>query len=357
MAQTSSSSLERATMVGRAVVKWGVIALVAMIVGRVVISTFITFWKATHPPAPEPPTVGFGMLPAIALLSEAGAQPTSYSLELPTGRFPSFSDRAKVFFIPQGSASLLSDQQAKEKASRYDFVFEPEKIGQNTYRWTKSQPLGSTLEMNIITYQLRITTDFMSRPELTANPQLPDSFGAVQLVKSFLSTGNLLPADVATSSGSIEYQELIGGVLKPAYASDAEFIQVDLNRAPIDGAYEMYTPLGTVGTIHAILSGALSGNNAIVHLDYNYFPVDYYQVYTYPIRSPQSAWEILQAGEGYVVPSFAGEEAAIRSVELGYFDNFAYQPYLQPIYVFLGDEGFIGYVSAIDPSYIQPVAK
>lgn len=357
MAQTSGSSLERATMVGRAVVKWGVIALVAMIVGRVVISAFISFWKATHPPAPEPPTVGFGMLPAINLLKETGAQPSSYSLELPTGRFPSFSDRAKVFFVPQASASLLSDQQAKEKASRYNFVFDPEKIGQNTYRWTKSQPLGSTLEMNIINNQLRMTTDFMSRPELTANPQLPDSFGAVQLVKSFLSTGNLLPSDVATSSGTIEYQELIGGVLKPAYVSDAEFIQVDLNRAPIDGVYYMYTPLGTIGTIHAIVAGALSGNNAIVHLDYNYFPVDYFQVYTYPIRTPQSAWEVLQGGEGYVVPSFSGKEAVIRSVELGYFDNFSYQPYLQPIYVFLGDEGFIGYVSAIDPSYILPTPK
>ena len=42
----NTSSLARATMVGRAVVKWGVISLVAMIVGRVLVTSLVAFWKA-----------------------------------------------------------------------------------------------------------------------------------------------------------------------------------------------------------------------------------------------------------------------------------------------------------------------
>jgi hypothetical protein len=38
-------------------------------------------------------------------------------------------------------------------------------------------------------------------------------------------------------------------------------------------------------------------------------------------------------------------------VFLGYYDDFAEQEYLQPIYVFVGDDNFLGYVSAIEAGY------
>ncbi|MDA1079268.1 MAG: hypothetical protein O2840_01095 [bacterium] len=348
----NSSSLSRATMIGRAVVKWGVISLVAMIVGRVLISSLIAFWKAMNPPKPEPPTVGFGVLPSIVFDKSLSKSPTSYSLELPTGEFPEFPDRAKVFLYSQAAPSLLADQEAKEIANAYDFVFAPEVVSDNVYRWTKTLPLSSIFEMDVNTHQFSLSTDYMNRPELLADPKLPDGFQAVQTVKQFLSSGGLLPEDVATSSGDIAYQKLIGRELKTAVsASDAEFIQVDINRSPVDEKYPMYTPHKGRGIVHAIIAGGLSGDNSIVELQYNYFPTFSSLVHTYPLRSVQSAWEILQAGEGYVAPQFTGQKAAIRKVGLGYFDDFSFQPYLQPIYVFEGDDDFIGYVPAVSAEF------
>jgi len=340
-------------MIGRAVVKWGIISLVVMIVGRVLVTSLVAFWKAMNPPKPEPPTVGFGVLPNIVFDKAFSKSPASYSLELPTGKFPAFPDRAKVFLYLQASPSLLADQEAKVIANKYDFVFAPEIVSDDVYRWTKSLPLISTFEMDINTHQFQLDTDFMNRPELLAKPNLPDGFQAVQVVKQFLSSTGLLPADVATSSGDIVYQKLIGRELKTAVSvSDAEFIEVDINRAPIDNVYPMYTPYNGRGIIHAIITGGLSGADSIVQLEYNYFPTFPGLIHTYPLRSIQSAWEILQAGEGYVAPEFTGQKAVIRSVNLGYFDDFSFQPYLQPIYVFEGDDSFIGYVPAVSAEFI-----
>ena len=42
----------------------------------------------------------------------------------------------------------------------------------------------------------------------------------------------------------------------------------------------------------------------------------------------------------------------IRKMFLGYFDPDVYQEYLQPVYVFVGDGDFVGYVPAVSGEYL-----
>jgi hypothetical protein len=37
----------------------------------------------------------------------------------------------------------------------------------------------------------------------------------------------------------------------------------------------------------------------------------------------------------------------VRQIELGYFDSFEPQTYAQPVFVFTGDDNFVGYVQAV----------
>lgn len=37
---------------------------------------------------------------------------------------------------------------------------------------------------------------------------------------------------------------------------------------------------------------------------------------------------------------------------LGYFDPDVYQEYLQPVYVFIGDDDFVSYVPAVSGEYL-----
>lgn len=354
MARKQGATLTEITYAGRLFVKFGSMALIVLMVGRITLNTTIAVWKALNPEPPPPPTVGFGTLPQLRFPQRVDiTKPDTYVLETANGSFPDFGDRAKVFFMPQSSLGLLDDEDARQIAATYGYLFEPEVQSTRMYRWTKSSPINSTLQVDIQSLSFQITTDYLSRPELLANPNLPDSFEAVTMVKRFLSKVEKAE-DVATASGEIVYQKSLGGELAEAVSySDADFISVDINRTPIDEKFRMFTPEGYKGTIHAVITGAITGNDGIVSFENNYHDVDYNQVHTYPLRSAKSAWQILKAGEGYIANYDGDGQAVIRTVQLGYYDDFEEQEYLQPIYIFEGDNGFIGYVSALDPTYMQ----
>lgn len=346
-------TLTKATKFGRAFVKWGSIFLVVMMVGRITLAAAVAYWKATHPPPPPAPTRGFGKLPDIVFPS-VEKKPTTYKLELPTGTFPSFGDRAKVYFMPKAAPSLLDTDVAKNTARRMGFLTDPETLDATTLRWSRSQTLNISLELDIISHNLEYKTDYLAHPELILNSKVPTAFDAVRQVKGFLSAADLLPADVSSSSGEVTYLRAVGGELKEAVSvSEAQFIEVNLNRYPMEAKYPIYTEDGKTGTIHAILSSGLGGNG-IVELQRNYWPVDYSLTHTYYLRTPDSAWGILQSGNGYVANAGTQDVATIRSVELGYFEGKESQTYLQPVYVFKGDSGFLGYVPALSPNQQGP---
>jgi hypothetical protein len=354
MPRKKGSTLTEITYVGRQMVKFGSITLVLLMVGRVTLNTAVSIWKALNPEPPPPPTVGFGTLPKLRFPQRVDiVKPDSYVLETANGSFPDFGDRAKVFFMPQSSLGLLDDEDAREIAATYGYLFEPEIHSSRMYRWTKSAPLTSTLQVDIQSLAFQVTTDYLARPELLANPDLPDNFVAVSTVKRFLSRVESAE-DIATASGEIVFKKSIGGELEDAVSySDADFISVDLNRVPIDDKFRMFTPEGYKGTVYAVLTGVLSGDESLVHFENNYHDVDYNQMHTYPLRNPKNAWQILKSGEGYIASYDGDGQAVIRTVQLSYYDDFEEQEYLQPIYVFEGDDNFIGYVNALDPTYIQ----
>lgn len=355
MAKQTGPTLSEVTQLGRQTVKIVIAGLVLMMVGRMVWGAFSTYWQSINPPPPPPPTVGFGILPAQRFPERTDlAKPANYQLEIAAGRLPNLGDRATVFFMPTSTLGLFADQDARELAARYNFVFEPERLSARLYRWRRSSPLESTLQIDIQTLQMRFTTNFLNRPDLLVDSRPPERFEAEQVVKSFLRTGNLLAPDLADSTSRTTYLRLEGTELVEAVSyTDADFVEVNLNRAPIDDLYEIFTPEGFRGVVRAIVGGAFSGNSNVYQLTYNYQEVDYLSAHTYPLRSTADAWNVLKAGEGFLADFDGDDTAVIREVVLGYYDDFEEQQFLMPIYVFLGDDNFIGYVSAIDPSFIN----
>lgn len=350
-------TLTKLNKIGRVAVKWTVIGLVTLMVGRVSLASFVAFYTAMNPPPPPAPTQGFGALPPVAFPTQtADERPTSYKLETATGALPSFGDRATVYLTTKNSPNLLDIENARITARSYGFTDEPEQINNRTYRWRSTGNLNATFEYDIVDGNFTYETDYLARPELLLDAELPSNYDAVQQLKNFLSKAALLPADAATASGKTTYLKAIGGVLKPAVSiSDADFIAVDLNRIQLNNeTADIYTPDGETGTIHAIVGGGKQ--SGILKAVRTYYPIDYTQTETYPLRTVTSAWQKLQAGEGYVANKGTANQAVVRQVVLGYFEGYEYQTYVQPIYVFTGDNGFIGYVSAIDPSAVAAAA-
>ncbi len=351
----SGPNLSQLAFISRQAIKFGGIFLVLFMVGRTFLIAFTAYWKAAHPAPPPPPTVGFGILPSLRFpIKDDDEKPTSYKLETATGGVGTFPDRAKVFLMTRSVPSLLDDQKAKEIAASMNFLFAPETLGDTEYRFSKSTPLESFLTIDTVTHHFELTSDYMSRPELLSDNDIPDQVQAVTTVKSLLSRADLLADDVSTASGETLFMKAIGTQLTPALSfSDADYIKVDLNRTPIDGVYRAYTPEGDRGIISAVVSGFFTGSDAVMEMQYDHQLVDYAQYHTYPLRDAQMAWKLLQSGEGYVAQKGEFDNAVIRNVYLGYYDDTEEQDYLQPIYVFEGDGGFVGYVSAVDTKYSE----
>jgi len=346
----SQVTLSDVNAVGRNILKFSIIGIVAFIVLRMMLTAFVSYWKATHPEPPPPPSMGFGKLTKIEFPLEL-IRPDELILELPNNRLPIFGDRAKVFFMPFSSPSLLADEQAKKMAERYGFTTQPQIVDTYEYRWFKKEPFETTLEVDIRNFNFNLESNYLSQTELLLGAQLPDDYTAVQMVKSFLNRSNALPEDVATNSGQITYLKSLGGELLEAVSlSDADLLKVDLDRYPIDDQYEFYTPEGDEGIISALVTGAYGKDVSVVEIRNSYQKLDYSQVETYPLWSVKQAWEALKDGDGYVAQGQELETAVVREITLGYYDQFEEQQYMQPIFVFRGDDNFLAFIPALDPS-------
>lgn len=350
-----SPTLSDVTQFGRKALVVVAIGIISYLVLRMFFTAAVNYYKAVNPPPPPPPTVGFGKLPPIKFPEQdSEVWPREFVIETARNRLPEFPDRAKVFEMYVPTPSLLADSEVRKIAANYGFGNQPEMLDVNNYRWIKYEPIETIFQINLVNYNFSLLTDYQTRPELVRASSLPEKHDAVQTVKLYLKRSDLLPADIATASGEVSYIRVLAGEVLPAVSlSDANFVQVDLNRVPIDDAIEMYTPEGKQGIVSAIISGAMEKRDQIVELHYRHQGVNYQSFHTYPLKPITQAWQELQDQQGYVAMGDGLEKAVIREVVLGYFDSYTDQPGLQPIYVFSGDDGFMAYVSAISSNWIM----
>lgn len=342
-------NLTQTASVLRNVVKISAFMLVFLMVGRVFFTSLLAYIKSLNPPQQSPPTVGFKQLPAISFPVQNNV-PKTYQLETVGGKIPTFGDRAKVFFIPTAQASLTVVEKAKARAASMGYVFEPEVIDTRMYRWTITSPLLATLQMDILTGTFTITTNWASHPELLAQTQTINPTSLIDRVKSVLGQGGSLPSDLSAGPARTKLVKSIGGQLTGADSlSDADFLEVDLYRKLIDDKYSSVTVNGKEGPVHALVAP----DGTILDLSAKVYPVEYQIVETYPLLTSSVAWQKLSSGDGYVAQKGTQDTAVVRTINLAYLEPDKETPFYRPVYVFEGDNGFVGLVDALDPTWIQ----
>lgn len=351
---TKPVTLTQVAGVARKSIIVGGIGLGVLIVGRFFLESFANFWSATHPAPPPAPTRGFGVLPAITFPKSVGI-PTSYRLEVAPRALQPQSDRAPVFFMPAQRASLLSLDRAKREAGNLGFILEPQQITSILYRWTRNQPLLSILDYNINNGTFTMKLNWQGDPTFLQQKSLPTEDEAINLTRSVLSSSGLLKEDIATGAAKITYlKSAVNGYAPTVSLSESDFLQVDIFRTQIGGRYEVVTDEPGHGTVRSIVTGNSDPSLRFALIDYKYLPIDYDHFETYPIITPQQAFELLKSGKGFAAQMPKQQtDVIIRSIKLGMYDSFTQQEYLQPIYILEGDGGYVGYVPAVQAIWIQ----
>lgn len=344
------TSLTQVSIIARKAIRLGAYGIIFLILGKIGLDTGIKVYRHFYPKPPPAPTVTYGKLPKLPFPTKETPPNISYFLETPEGGLPKIASQAKVYFMPKISANLLSLDTTKLKANSLGFSTDSKQISQTIYQFP-GKNVPSTLEFNIITGSFSIGYNLASDSSpIERKP--PASEIASSQVRSFLSSADLLPKDL-TGPTVHEFLKLDQGKLVSALSlSEANLIKINLFRKDFDKLPSL-TSDPNVANVWFLVSGANDRQKQIVAGQYHYFPVDEDQSATYPIKTSDSAWEELRSGKVFIANMGVNNEngVTIRRVYLAYYDPGVPTDFYQPIFVFEGDRGFIGYVPAVTADY------
>ncbi|KKT73535.1 MAG: hypothetical protein UW68_C0007G0020 [Candidatus Collierbacteria bacterium GW2011_GWB1_44_6] len=358
------ATLTEASVTARKAIKWGGIGFVVITILWYIGVGAVNYYKLLNPPPLPPAGVEFSEIQAVNF-PESKNRP-KILLELPTGTIPAFPDRMRVYWAPTRRSGFADSDRAIETATALGFLFKPLQPTETNYVWTNQDQLNSRLEMNIITGHFELTRQWQNNPTLATLGNFISDKVVITETENYLKRVGLLNEDAVGVEKVTYLKNDVGRLVNALSLSDADFVQIDIFRKNIDeidpesktkevvASYPFYRTDPTKGLIRTVVTGSKIQNEKIISMDYEYTDIDYAKSGTYPIKTGEEAWAELSAGGGFVSPVGPKTgEVKIRRIFLGYYDSNENQQYAMPIYVFLGDQGFTAYVSAISEEWIE----
>lgn len=349
-------SLTETSYQTRRAVNWALFGVIGYIILRMVWGFLLYLYMLLFPPKPPPPNYAFGKLPALVFPapSEAPAGQLSFALETIDGRLPEASVSAPVYLIPKKPANLLSLPTTQDFAEKFGFSREPIQETKNLYRFVDPSEPYRSLRYDIVTNNFLIRYRFEENSSVFSekNFQPPDSI--VTQTINVLQTYDLYPADLAGGTNAVTFLRYQGNTLIPASSlSRADAVRVDFFRAPVR-TLRVVTPIPGEGPVVFVYSGSDDSKRKVLQFAYSLWPIDQESVATYSVKSGDVAWQELASGGGYIAQyPTTGTRVIVRNVYMALYDSFEQQTYLQPVYVFEGDNGFVGYIHAISPEWVE----
>ena len=350
------ATLTETAYYARKFIKWGSIGFVVFIILRLSLIATVDYIKKTFPPPPLKPNYAFGKLPQIKFdgsVASASAD-IKYSLQTVSGGLPKIPDAAYVYFMPKNRINLLSLSKAQTFVGKLNFISSPRQISDTIYRWIDLQNPLRIIEMDIVSNHFTLTYAYANDLTLFEEKEIPSPQEAIKETFDFLDNLEIDTTAINNSIPKTTYLKLTGDKLELASSqSQADAVRIDLFRKNYQGL-SVYSEKITEGFVTVILSGSRRNDRRILSIKYNYWPTNDFQTGIYKLKTPQIAWEELVSGKAYIALKPNDQNRiAITNVYLAYFDSIKPQLYLQPIFVFTGEDKFLAFVPAVAPPWTE----
>ncbi len=331
-------------------VKYGLIGLFIILIAPVIWRGGKAIYLRIRPPPPPPPTVAYGKLPALHFGTQDDYKP-SYKLETVNGTLPALEKVGKVYVVEVNKSRLLELERVKAKAKSLGFTNELEEINEQTFKFTHPTN-SSTLVVDVIYNTYKYQYPWTLDQALYSGRAVPSNDQAFLEAKAFWQTLGLLPSDLAEGKPQFAYFAAQPPQMIPVESlSEANFTRVDLFRADLD-KLPVVTTAGSNSPVNVIFSGISDRGKRVVEASYTYSKIIDGGFATYPLKTVDQAWNELQESHGYVVKK-AGSQVVVRKIYLAYYESATPQEFIQLIYVFEGDGGYVAYIPAIDPGFVE----
>ena len=348
------STLTEAAYFTRRGINVAIIVLIVYIILRIFWGVTVSIFMFLFPPKPPPPNHRFGVLPRLKFPEVASPSgQLTFRLETIEGSVPPASGSAVVYFMPKALANFNGLPRAQKFAEEFQFSPEPTQETKTVFRFRDPEFPFRQLRYDIVAHNFILRYAYDQDTGLFSENNLSSGESAEAQTLNLLQQEGLFVDEYKKSPIKISFHKLVGNTLLPAPSqSQANAVRVDIFRNPV-GGFPVYTPQPEVGPVSALYSGSSNPRKRILQFSYTYWPIDTKAVGTYRLKTSDQAWQDLKSGNGYIPKYPQNTTIVVRQVKIGYYDSIEEQSYLQPIFVFEGDEGFVGYVQAVAAPWVK----
>lgn len=344
-------SLTHTAYASRQLIKYGGSFLIAFVVLWSIGSISIKAYKLAHP-IYIAPTVKYGILPKV-VFPENNFEKKSFTFEFTNDKVPTFSDQAKVYIIYRSTTEIIALEQGKEVAKQFGFEDEPIEISEGIYEFTDKET-NKTLTMNVLAGDFEFKYPYLEDESVLEAKNVPNKTDAIEIAGTFLESGQKYTDDLKNGEQETSYWKIDNGILKAVLAqSEANIVKVDFYRKKLDDKFDITSAQIGEAPVSVLVSGSEIKNKEIVEANFKYADIDRESFSTYPIKTIEQATTELQSGNYWSSSDITEKEVIIRSIELIYYEPITLTQYVQPLYLFKGDNNFAAFVPAILDSYVQ----
>lgn len=295
----------------------------------------------------------FGKLKQPFIKEATTSAGMSFSLDTVEGQPVTASETAKVYFLPPTVTRFGYSEKAYLIAKTFGFntqLIKYRLIDTDAVFIDSKQKLSVDITNFNFTYQYNFSGD----PTVFQNEVIPSGTEVQNKAISFLKDVGRYPDELSTGKTNIIYL-----VYNPSTQSfdvterpqDANAVEVDFYRPDIDG-FPIYAPTFFNSPNYVVMALYDQGIK-VLKAQIKFFEKSESQIGVYPLKTGDIAWTQLKKGNGLVVSNTKGQtNITIKTMRMGYLGPSVYQDYLQPVYVFLGENNFVAYVSAVADSFM-----
>ncbi len=344
-------SLTQVAYTSRNVIKYGGIGLVGFLFFYWGMGIAIKAYQTAHPPYVAP-TVRYGVIDKV-FFPEKEFQKKEFVAELPNDSFPNYKDQANVYFIYRSKSIIGALDDGKKTAAMMNFVSEPKETGIGIYVFDDNNT-GRSLTMNVLQSSFKMSYPYLT-DQLLLNPeQMPNKEQAISTAVDFLEQAGKLSPDLEEGEQKVSYWKInFDGLVEVIALSEANIIRVDFFRKKLVEDFQVVAVEVGRAPVSVLVSGSSVAAKRVVEVNYQHVNVDTSEASssTYPIITSKEAFDNLNMGNYWPASDTSTSSVTIRKIYLAYFEPVNLTQFMQPIYVFEGDGGFVAYVRAIKDTY------
>ncbi len=295
----------------------------------------------------------FGKLNKPIINNATTSAHLKFTIDTIEGKPVTSTESAKVFFLPESPTHFGSREKVYLMAKIFGFDTNVIQYKLND-KDAVIKDDQQTLTVDISNFNFDYEYNIDNNPQVFQNSTTPDSTNSVNKAINFLKLVGRYPEELAqgkTNTIFFSYNPDLKRMTLLNSSDNSNMVEVDFYRADIE-QYPIVSPsyFNSQNYVMMVFNGT---DYKIIKAQIKFYEKSDTQIGIYPLKSGDLAWQELQEGKGWVIQNSQKQQnIVIKTMFLGYLDPDTYQPYMQPVYVFLGDNSFVAYVPAISSDYL-----